>query len=66
MSSTEREHFYRDDVVHLWFCKIPVWEYNMKKLNQLTTPVARIKTVHPEGERVSAASDDDAGGLSAV
>ena len=66
MSEKERERFTCDDVVHLWFCKKPVAEYNLKKLNELSTPVARIKAVHPEGDKVSAAgSADDAGGLTA-
>ena len=53
-----------DDVVHLWYCKKPAAEYNLKKLNELSTPVARIKVVHPEGDKLSEmGSADDAGGL---
>ena len=53
-----------DDVVHLWYCKKPAAEYNLKKLNELSTPVARIKAVHPEGDKLSEmGSADDAGGL---
>ena len=36
----------------------------LEKLNELSTPVARIKAVHPEGDNLSEmGSADDAGGL---
>ena len=41
LSQAERNRFSQKDVVHIWYCKKPVAEYNMKHLE---------KTVHSGGE----------------
>ena len=66
ISESDLDNFKNDKLVHLWYCKKPVKEYNMKKIKQLSTPVALIKAVHPEGDKESAsANEEDAGGLEA-
>ena len=58
------ENFKDDKLVHLWYCKKPVREYNTEKIKNMSAPVSRIKAVHGNGDKESAsASEDDAGGL---
>ena len=61
---SERKTFQDDHLVHLWYCKKPVREYNLEKIKSKSTPVARINAVHPNEDKESAAASvDDAGGL---
>ena len=62
LSAMDRAQFEDEKVVHLWYCKKPVQEYNAKKLQELDTPVARICAAHPD-KASALASPDDAGGL---
>ena len=54
-----------DDAIHLFYSKDKVNFFNIKELNKLSTPIARINAIH-SSSLAAAAKPDDAGGLDSM